>query len=84
MIQPPRLQVYSEKSQPATEKALSQREMRALMGACHGWCNKEIASEMDTSDSTVRNLLKVVYLKLRVDNRTAAVLEAIKRGWFSP
>lgn len=83
MIQPPRMRVYTPPT-PAVEKALSPREMQALMGACHGWVSKEIAFDMGVSVDTVRNLMKLVYLKLRVDNRTAAVLEAIKRGWFSP
>lgn len=83
MIQPPRLPVYTPPT-PALEKPLSPREMQALMGACQGWCNKEIAMDMRTSADIVKNLLRVVYLKLHVDSRTAAVIEAIKRGWFIP
>lgn len=83
MIQPPRHRAYTPPT-PALEKALSQREMQVLMGACQGLCDKEIAFEMSISHGTVKNLFKVVRLKLRVDNRTAAVVEAIKRGWFTP
>jgi two-component system nitrate/nitrite response regulator NarL len=44
----------------------------------------ELAKKMNVSNSTVRNLLSAVYLKLGVHNHAAAIAKARELGWITP
>lgn len=59
---------------------LSPREMEVLRELATGASNKEIAGRMHLSDGTVRIHVSNIFAKLDVDDRTAAVTLALKRG----
>jgi two-component system nitrate/nitrite response regulator NarL len=56
---------------------LSDREMQILRCLLNGAQNKQIACELDISDSTVKVYLKAIMKKIRVQNRTQAAIWAL-------
>lgn len=62
---------------------LSPREMEILELICQGASNKDIAQALGISYQTVKNHVTAILQKLRVKDRTQAVLYALKNGWFS-
>lgn len=60
--------------------SLSSRELEVLRALTSGASNKEIARALGLSDGTVRIHLSNIFGKLDVDDRTAAVTLALKRG----
>jgi NarL family two-component system response regulator LiaR len=66
---------------PAQE--LSEREMEILRLAAKGNTNRDIAEQLHLSRRTVQAHLANIFLKMDVGSRTEAVLEALKRGWFT-
>jgi DNA-binding CsgD family transcriptional regulator len=69
--------------QPAEAPCLlSVREMEVLNSIASGRSNKETAVQLSISEQTVKNHLKHVYTKIDVNDRTAAVLTAIRHGWI--
>ncbi|MCZ0991000.1 response regulator [Streptomyces diastatochromogenes] len=63
---------------PAPELTLREREVVRLMADGHS--NRSIAASLYLSEATVKTHLVRVYRKLGVDNRAAAVSEAVRRG----
>ena len=65
---------------------LSPRELEviSLCSAYPNFNTADLAKKLKTSNSTVRNLLSSAYLKLEVNNRTAAVLKARQTGLITP
>lgn len=59
-------------------ESLTSREMDILKLMAQGQCNKEIAIDLDISEKTVKNHITSIFRKLQVDDRTQAVLFAIK------
>jgi len=57
---------------------LTEREMDILKLITQGKSNKEIAVDLCISEKTVKNHLTNIFRKLKVDDRTQAVLFAIK------
>ncbi|WP_447980279.1 response regulator [Candidatus Nitrospira bockiana] len=71
--------------QPAGAKALSLQEQRVLRLVAEGKTNKEIASELQLSDHTVRNYLSHIFQKLKISRRSqAAVLASDLIGRSEP
>jgi DNA-binding NarL/FixJ family response regulator len=60
--------------------ALSTREVEALELLARGSSNKEIASALDVSETTVKSHIRSIFCKLGVASRTEAVAEAVQRG----
>lgn len=60
---------------------LSKREMEVLTCLAQGLSNKEIATKLGISHQTVKNHVTAVLRKLRVNDRTQAVVYALQRGW---
>ena len=62
---------------------LSEREMEILKLAATGISNQEIAKRLFLSRRTVQAHLVNIFRKLDVGSRTEAILQALRRGWFS-
>ncbi|MCI3271826.1 response regulator transcription factor [Streptomyces cylindrosporus] len=63
---------------PAPELTAREREVVRLMADGHS--NRAIAESLYLSEATVKTHLVRIYRKLGVDNRAAAVSEAVRRG----
>jgi DNA-binding NarL/FixJ family response regulator len=61
-----------------------QLEVISLCAAYPDWSTTDLAKEMVVSNSTIRNLLSSVYLRLGVHSRTAAVEKAREMGLITP
>jgi len=70
---------YSEPGSPF--HPLSDREMEVLTLVVDGKSNKEIASQLGISHQTVKNHITSILRKFGVEDRTQAVVYALKRGW---
>ena len=70
---------YSEPGAPF--HPLSEREMEVLSCVVRGMSNKEIASLLGISHQTVKNHVTSILRKFSVEDRTQAVVYALKRGW---
>ncbi|NWJ47873.1 MAG: response regulator transcription factor [Chloroflexi bacterium] len=77
--------VLNKLSAPATEEMradepLSEREKQVLQGVARGQSNREIAEVLIVGEETVRTHLKSAFRKLGVNDRTLAVVVALKKG----
>jgi DNA-binding NarL/FixJ family response regulator len=70
---------YSEPGSPF--HPLSEREMEVLNCVVEGMSNKEIAVILGISHQTVKNHITSILRKFNVEDRTQAVVYALKRGW---
>jgi DNA-binding NarL/FixJ family response regulator len=61
---------------------LSPREIEILGFVSQGLSNKEIASILRISDQTVKNNITSILRKLQVNDRTQAVIYALRHGWI--
>jgi two-component system NarL family response regulator len=73
-FQPPDLQ------RPGEPGILTRAELRVLKQLAVGFSNKEIAAAIGSADGTVKYHIKNILSKLRVRDRTAAVVMALRRG----
>ncbi len=71
--------LYSEPGSPF--HPLSEREMEVLTCVVRGLSNKEIASSLGISHQTVKNHVTSILRKFAVEDRTQAVVYALKHGW---
>lgn len=61
---------------------LSAREVEILDYIARGNSNKEIARALKISDQTVKNHITSILRKLQVNDRTQAVVYALRHGWI--
>ncbi len=61
--------------------SLTPREKEILQLITKGLTNKEVASVLTLSRSTIRTHLEHIYQKMEVSNRVEAITEGYKRGW---
>ncbi|MEA5421850.1 response regulator transcription factor [Synechococcus sp. CCY9201] len=61
---------------------LSEREMEILQLVAEGCSNREIAGRLSIAEVTARDHVQNILRKLRVDNRTAAVLAGVRQGYL--
>lgn len=66
----------------ATDDALTARELEVLRSVAKGQSNKIIASDLNIAEHTVKNHIKSILSKLDVDDRTGAVVMALRRGYI--
>jgi DNA-binding NarL/FixJ family response regulator len=59
---------------------LTAREVEVMRELARGRSNKEIAASLAISEETIKTHVGHVLAKLQVDNRTQALVQAIKRG----
>jgi len=74
-----------EEEDPTTRDStspLSSREVEILDYIAQGNSNKEIAKALKISDQTVKNHITSILKKLAVNDRTAAVVHALRAGWI--
>jgi DNA-binding NarL/FixJ family response regulator len=56
----------------------------SLLAAYPNLTTAEAALQLKVANSTVRNILSGAYLRLEVQNRTAAIAKARQRGLLTP
>lgn len=61
---------------------LSEREIEVLERIASGGSNKEIADALGISTQTVKNHISSILRKLSLNDRTQAVIYALRRGWI--
>jgi DNA-binding NarL/FixJ family response regulator len=61
---------------------LTPREVEILDSVAQGNSNKEIAALLRISDQTVKNHITSILRKLAVNDRTQAVIYALRHGWI--
>jgi DNA-binding NarL/FixJ family response regulator len=64
----------------ARENTLTRREVQVIDLISTGMRNKEVAAALDVSEETVQVHVKNIFTKLTVNDRTAAVNVALRRG----
>jgi DNA-binding NarL/FixJ family response regulator len=69
---------------PAPEATLTARETEVLALVARGRTNADIGRELHISEATVKTHLIRIFAKLEVDDRTAAVTAALRRGLLPP
>lgn len=75
---PPNIQALL--SARTASAALSPREIEVLEAIAKGMQNKEVAFALRITEDTVKAHVKSILFKLNVDDRTAAVTVALRRG----
>lgn len=70
--------IETQNSNTATSVSLTEREKEVLQLAAQGSSNKEIADELVLREVTVKSHLNSIFKKLKVANRTQAVLLALQ------
>ena len=73
----------SDEAAAAEEMPLSERELRILNLIAEGQSNREVASQLGVSEQTVKNAVSSILRKLAVNDRTQAVIAALRAGWIS-
>lgn len=72
--------VLSRLDERARREDLTDREMQVLQLIVKGRSNKEISSALFISEDTVKFHLKALFMKLGVQDRTEAAINAIRHG----
>ena len=62
---------------------LTERELEVLRSAAEGMSNKEIAQALIIREKTVKNHISNIFSKLHVNDRTQAILYALREGLVS-
>jgi DNA-binding NarL/FixJ family response regulator len=70
------------KQRPVDVEELSAREIEIVSAVAQGMNNRAIAAMLSVSEKTVKNHLTRIYEKLRVKNRTQAVVLTQQMGWL--
>jgi DNA-binding NarL/FixJ family response regulator len=75
------LAVYGAEAQPIFAP-LSPREVEILDNIAQGMTNKQVAYALSISEQTVKNHMSSILRKLSVNDRTQAVVYAMRQGWI--
>jgi DNA-binding NarL/FixJ family response regulator len=75
------LAVYGHDAQPIFAP-LSPREVQILDNIAQGMTNKQVAFALSISEQTVKNHMSSILRKLSVNDRTQAVVYAMRQGWI--
>jgi DNA-binding NarL/FixJ family response regulator len=73
-------EIANEIAEHHTDDALSLREIEVLQRVAAGGANKIIAGELNISEETVKAHMRSILAKLSANDRTHAVMIALKRG----
>jgi DNA-binding NarL/FixJ family response regulator len=66
------------------EPSLTAREVEVLQLVAEGLRNKEVAARLEVAEDTVKMHLRNLMQKLEVNDRTHAVMVAVRRGFIRP
>ena len=75
------LAVYGQEAAPIFAP-LSPREVEILDNIAKGMTNKQVAYALSICEQTVKNHMSSILRKLSVNDRTQAVVYAMKQGWI--
>jgi len=75
-------EIATEMAEHAADDALTEREVEVLRYVSAGNSNKIIAAHLHLSEHTVKGHLKNILSKLGANDRTHAVMIAVKRGFI--
>jgi DNA-binding NarL/FixJ family response regulator len=75
------LAIYGQEAAPVFAP-LSPREVQILDNIAQGMTNKQVAYALTISEQTVKNHMSSILRKLSVNDRTQAVVYAMKQGWI--
>ena len=75
-------EVARELAEHIASDALSPREVEVLRHISQGSSNKIVASELAVTEDTVKSHMRSILGKLRANDRTHAVMIALKRGFL--
>jgi DNA-binding NarL/FixJ family response regulator len=75
------LAVYGQEAAPIFAP-LSPREVEILDNIAQGMTNKQVAYALGISEQTVKNHMSSILRKLSVNDRTQAVVYAMRQGWI--
>jgi DNA-binding NarL/FixJ family response regulator len=75
------LAVYGAEAAPIFAP-LSPREVEILDNIAQGMTNKQVAYALSISEQTVKNHMSSILRKLAVNDRTQAVVYAMRQGWI--
>jgi DNA-binding NarL/FixJ family response regulator len=75
------LAIYGQEAAPIFAP-LSPREVEILDNIAQGMTNKQVAYALSISEQTVKNHMSSILRKLSVNDRTQAVVYAMKQGWI--
>ncbi|MFI5116936.1 MAG: LuxR C-terminal-related transcriptional regulator [Terriglobales bacterium] len=68
---------------PSHKAILTGKELNVLELVSFGYDNRAIADYFQTTRQAVKNMMRVIHLKLGADNRAHAVAVCFRNGWFS-
>jgi DNA-binding NarL/FixJ family response regulator len=75
------LAIYGQDAAPIFAP-LSPREVEILDNIAQGMTNKQVAYALSISEQTVKNHMSSILRKLAVNDRTQAVVYAMRQGWI--
>ena len=75
------LAVYGQEAAPIFAP-LSPREVEILDNIAQGMTNKQVAYALSISEQTVKNHMSSILRKVSVNDRTQAVVYAMRQGWI--
>ena len=75
------LAIYGQETAPIFAP-LSPREVEILDNIARGMTNKQVAYALSISEQTVKNHMSSILRKLSVNDRTQAVVYAMRQGWI--
>jgi DNA-binding NarL/FixJ family response regulator len=73
-------EIAEQMAEHAADDEITPRELDVLRGISKGKANKILASDLNISEHTVKNHVKNILSKLNANDRTDAVMIAIRRG----
>jgi len=79
-LRPVQAEVQARLDERASQPPLTPREVQVMEWVANGSRNKEIAAELKISEETVTVHLRNIFAKLHVNDRTAALNVAVRRG----
>jgi len=76
-------EVVGDDLEAAAFAPLSTREADILQAIAQGMTNREVGEALSISEQTVKNHVTSILRKLAVNDRTAAVVYALRKSWIA-